>query len=207
MYNNRGNFLAGMPRVTKTLLIINVVVFLLNMVSQGLIVRYLAMYSIVTGAFSPYQLVTHMFLHGGFGHIFMNMFGLVMFGRVLEQVLGEKKFFILYFVSGLSAAALQLAIYYFQGTPAIMVGASGAVLGVVAGFALLFPNMELMLIFIPVPIKAKYLIPGYMVIELFLGVANFSVDNIAHFAHIGGAIAGFLLVLYWKKNQFNRNLY
>jgi rhomboid-like protein len=143
-----------------------------------------------------------MFLHGGIGHLFFNMFGLFMFGRVLESVLGGKKFFILYFVSGLGAAALQLFIYYIQGAPAIMIGASGAVLGVLAAFAVMFPNVELMIIFLPIPIKAKYLVPIYAVFELFFGIANFKGDNIAHFAHLGGAIVGFILVMIWKKNQF-----
>ena len=143
-----------------------------------------------------------MFLHGGLGHIFFNMFGLFMFGRVLESVLGSRKFFVLYFLSGLGAAALQLFVYYLQDSPAIMIGASGAVLGILAAFAVMFPNVELMIIFLPIPIKAKYLVPIYAVLELFFGIANFKADNIAHFAHLGGAIVGFILVMIWKKNQF-----
>jgi membrane associated rhomboid family serine protease len=195
------------------------------------------------------------------------MFGLYLFGRVLENVLGSRKFFILYFVSGLAAALLQLGANYLQinglinaiaefkavGTPEYfwemaksyhfdtspevkrlaqnwlnypdnqslaqqayvmcermvftmrnipMVGASGAVLGILAAFAVMFPNVELMIIFFPVPIKAKYLVPLYAVAELFFGIANFRLDNVAHFAHLGGAIAGFILVYYWKRNQF-----
>lgn len=207
MYTNRGNILSNLPQVTKTLLIINIAAFIINMVSQNYLNMYMALYSIHTGVFKPYQIITHMFAHGGMGHIFMNMFGLVMFGTALERHLGAKKFFILYFVSGLGAAALQLIIYYYQGVSVPMVGASGAIFGIVAGFALLFPEVELMIIFFPFPIKAKYLMPIYAVLELFLGVANFRFDNIAHFAHLGGAIAGFILVWFWKKNQFNKHLY
>lgn len=207
MFNNRGNILSDLPRVTKVLLIANIAVFLLDMVSKHILLRYFAMYTIHSGAFQPYQVITHMFLHGSFNHLFMNMFGLFMFGKALEMVLGEKKFFILYFLSGLGAAGLQLLIYYVQGTPSAMVGASGAIFGILAAFAVTFPNVELMIIFLPIPIKAKYFLPIYAVIELFFGVANFQFDNVAHFAHLGGAIVGLLLVLYWKKKQFFNKMY
>jgi membrane associated rhomboid family serine protease len=202
-YSNRGGFLSTIPQVTKVILILNVTLFILDYLSGHLLVNYLALYSYHTHYFKPYQLVTHMFMHGSFGHIFFNMFGLFMFGKVLESVLGSKKFFLLYILSGLGAAALQLFIYYMQGNDAIMIGASGAVFGILIAFGMLFPNVELFLMFIPVPIKAKYLIPIYAVLELFLGVANFSGDNIAHFAHLGGAVVGFILIKIWKKNQFN----
>ncbi len=202
MYSRGGNFLAGLPVVTKVILISNVAIYIIDWLTQHIILRYLALYSLQTNAFEPYQVVTHMFLHGGIGHLFFNMFGLFMFGRVLESVLGSKKFFILYFLSGIGAAVLQLLIYYIQGAPAIMIGASGAVLGILAAFAVMFPNVELMIIFLPIPIKAKYLVPIYAVFELFFGIANFKGDNIAHFAHLGGAIVGFILVMIWKKNQF-----
>jgi len=201
-YNRRGEFLANLPPVVKVILITNIVLFILDMFTGSAVGRLLALYSIHTKAFIPYQLVTHMFIHGGMGHIFFNMFGLFIFGRVLESVIGSKKFFTLYFISGLGAAGLQLLIYYFQGTPAAMVGASGAIMGILAAFAVYFPNVELMLIFLPVPVKAKYFVPIYAVLELFLGVANFQIDNIAHFAHLGGALFGFILVMIWKKNQF-----
>ena len=201
-YSRGGNFFTALPAVTKVILIINVAVFIIDWLTQHVILRYLALYSFHTNAFEPYQVVTHMFLHGGMGHLFFNMFGLFMFGRALESVLGGKKFFILYFLSGFGAAALQLLIYYVQGAPAIIIGASGAVLGILAAFAVMFPNVELMIIFLPIPIKAKYLVPIYAVFELFFGIANFKGDNIAHFAHLGGAIVGFILVMIWKKNQF-----
>jgi membrane associated rhomboid family serine protease len=200
---NGGSILGSLPQVTKVILLLNVILFGLDYFTGHMIINYLALYSIHTQVFKPYQLITHMFLHGSLGHIFFNMFGLYMFGKVLETVLGSKKFFILYFLSGIGAAILQLFIYYLQGADAQMIGASGAVFGVLAAFAMLFPNVELMIFLIPVPIKAKYLIPIYAVFELFFGIASFRGDNIAHFAHVGGAIVGFILIKYWKKNQFN----
>jgi membrane associated rhomboid family serine protease len=144
-----------------------------------------------------------MFMHAGFGHIFFNMFALVMFGRIIEGVLGSKKFFILYFISGIFAALLHLLLnHLISGEPTIMVGASGAVFGVLGLFTVLFPDVKLMIIFFPVPIKAKYLMPGILILELFFGVANFELSNIAHFAHLGGAIAGVIFALFWKHNRF-----
>jgi membrane associated rhomboid family serine protease len=201
-FNRQGNFLSAIPQVTRVVLIINVILFIVDLATHLVVREYLALYSINTGAFQPYQLVTHMFLHGSFGHIFFNMFGLYMFGRVLESVLGSKKFFILYFLSGLGAALLQMLIYYLQDAPAVMIGASGAIFGILAAFAMMFPNVELMLIFLPIPIKAKYFVPVYAVLELFFGIANFRGDNIAHFAHLGGAVVGFILIMIWKRKQF-----
>ena len=213
----RNNFLGSIPPVTRIVLLINIAVFLIDPFITHLIKgwlipadadidsilrAFLSLYSFHTHAFRPYQLVTHMFLHGNFMHILFNMFGLFMFGRVLESVLGSKRFFILYFLSGLGAAALQLAIYYFKADTAQMMGASGAIFGILAGFAMLFPNVELMIIPIPIPIKAKYVVLGYVAIDLFGGLVSFSGDNIAHFAHLGGAIVGFFLIKFWKKNQF-----
>jgi membrane associated rhomboid family serine protease len=201
-YSRGGNFLGAIPLVTRVILILNVVLFLLDRLMGGVITYYLALYSFDMPNFEPYQIVTHMFLHANLGHIFFNMFGLFIFGRVLESVLGGRKFFILYFASGIGAAGLQLLIYSLQHAPAIMIGASGAIFGVLAAFAMMFPNVELMIIFFPVPIKAKYLVPIYAVLELFFGIAGFKSDNIAHFAHVGGAIVGFILILIWKRNQF-----
>jgi membrane associated rhomboid family serine protease len=197
-----GNFLSVLPPVTRVILVLNVLIFIVDLLTRHIISAYLALYSFEMEAFRPYQLVSHMFLHGSFGHIFFNMFGLFMFGRVLESVLGSKRFFTLYFLSGIGAALLQLSIYYFQHAPAIMIGASGAIFGILAAFTMMFPNVELMIIFFPVPIKAKYIVPIYAVLELFFGIASFEGDNIAHFAHLGGAVVGFILIKIWKKNQF-----
>lgn len=207
-----GNILSNIPQVTRFILIANVVILALNFISKGLIGHFFQLNSFhlkyVPGhsdeIFKSYQLITHMFMHAGLGHLFFNMFGLYFFGRVLEQAIGSQKFFILYFISGLGAAALQLLIYYYTQTPAAMVGASGAVFGLLAAFAVMFPNVELMFMFIPVPIKAKYMVPIFAVLELVFGTVNFSTSNIAHFAHLGGAIFGFILVLIWKKNQFRQ---
>jgi membrane associated rhomboid family serine protease len=206
-YSGRGNFLSSIPQVTRFLLVANIVMFIIDQLTGKIVSAYLGLYSLNTHwnavqTFKSFQLVTHMFMHGSVGHIFFNMFGLYMFGRILESVIGSKKFFILYFLSGFGAAGLQLLAYYYQHAEGVMVGASGAIMGVTAAFAVLFPNVELMLIFLPVPIKAKYFVPIFLVIELFFGVANFRIDNIAHFAHVGGAIVGFVLVMFWKKNQY-----
>jgi membrane associated rhomboid family serine protease len=201
-YSRGGNFLTALPPVTRVILILNVVLFILDLLTKHLVAGYLALYSFGMESFRPYQLISHMFLHGSLGHIFFNMFGLFMFGKVLESVLGSKRFFTLYFLSGIGAAILQLAIYYFQQAPAIMIGASGAIFGILAAFTMMFPNVELMIIFFPVPIKAKYIVPIYAVLELFFGIARFEGDNIAHFAHLGGAIVGFILIMVWKRNQF-----
>jgi len=197
-------FRTNLPPVVKNLLIINIIVFIVHSLSTRMgyvFTEWLALYTPDTGNFRPYQLITHMFMHAGFGHIFFNMFGLVVFGRVIESVWGSKRMFILYFVSGLGAAGLQLLVYHLMNMTAVMVGASGAIFGLLAAFALLFPNVELMLIFLPIPIKAKYMVPAFAIISLFLGVTNLG-GNIAHFAHLGGAIFGFFIALYWKKNQF-----
>lgn len=198
-------FRIDLPPVVKNILIINVIVFLADLIFKSLgytFTGWLALFTFDTGYFRPYQLVTHMFMHGGFAHIFFNMFGLVMFGKIIESVWGGKKFFILYFISGLGAAGLQLLAFNMSGIATMMVGASGAIFGILAAFAMLFPNVELMLIFLPVPIKAKYMVPGFAVLSLVFGVAGIRGDNIAHFAHLGGAIFGFLIAWYWKKNQF-----
>lgn len=211
-YSNRGgNFLSAIPQVTRFLLVTNVAMFLIQLLLDltsphlGNALRYYTyLFPIHSQHFEAYQLITHMFMHGGFMHLFLNMFGLYMFGRVLENVIGSQKFFMLYFLSGLGAAGLQLLIFYLQGNAVPMLGASGAVYGVVAAFAFLFPNTELMIIPIPIPIKAKYLVPGFLLLGIFMGISNRPGDNVAHFAHLGGAIIGFIFTLFWKKNQFRQ---
>jgi membrane associated rhomboid family serine protease len=235
------------PPVVKNLIIINVLMLLATYVLEmrGIdLTKILGLHYIESSDFRPYQLVTHMFMHGGFMHLAFNMFALWMFGRVLESVWGPKRFFIYYFVTGLGAAALHTFVNYMefhylagkmspetvqmvmsQGTeifnqgknfsdPAAgklnlllnipTVGASGAVFGILLGFGMLFPNTELMLLFPPIPIKAKYFVMGYGAIELFSGIAN-SGDNIAHFAHLGGMLFGFFMIRYWNRNT--RNFY
>lgn len=194
------------PPITKNLIIINALVF----VAQNLFDRQygvtarLALWPIGSPFFQPYQIATHMFTHGGITHILFNMFALWMFGRVLENIWGPKRFLLFYFICGVGAAALHLGVQYATGSGAPAVGASGAIMGVMAAFAYLFPNTELYIMFIPVPVKAKWAVIGYVLIDLFGGVANISGDNIAHFAHLGGAITGFILVLIWNKTGRKR---
>ncbi|MCX8018887.1 MAG: rhomboid family intramembrane serine protease [Chitinophagaceae bacterium] len=178
--------------------------------------------------FLPYQLATHMFAHAPppfIFHIMFNMLTLWMFGRVLENVWGSQRFLIFYFLCGLGAAALHLTIQYlrceqllhaleqhnindvkkYMGAVAPALGASGAIMGVFAAFAYLFPNTELFIMFIPFPVKAKWAMLGLAALDLFGGLSGSTGDNIAHFAHLGGALTGFLLVLYWNKT--NRRMF
>ncbi len=158
--------------------------------------------------FRPYQLVTHMFMHADLTHLLFNMFAVYMFGPPLEALLGKKKFFIYYFFTAIGALVLHLLVKYLEinfgmVSPNIvnvpMLGASGAVFGLLAGFGMKFPEQRIMLLFPPIPMKAKYFVMIYAAIELFLGVAGFN-TGIAHFAHLGGGLFGFLLLLYWQKN-------
>lgn len=243
MFNN-------IPPITRNIIIINVVVFVLFYLlnSQELYMKFAAFYP-----FSPYfkswQIVTHMFMHGSFMHILFNMFTLFSFGPVLEQTLGDKKYVLLYFLSGLGSFFLfnlwnfvevqqiqsSLEAFgfdinsYFAGesmalkgsseavltqqtlisqlesivlTP--MVGASGAIFGIIAAFATLYPNAEIGIMFIPIPVKVKYVLPVIIIGSIFLGVTGKG-GNIAHLAHVGGALVGFLLALYWKRNRFQIN--
>ena len=224
----------NIPPVVKNLLIINGIFFLATWIFEQQDVRlseYLGAHYFDSPNFRVWQPITYMFMHGSFMHLFFNMFGLFMFGGILEHKWGPKRFLNFYLITGLGALALQwlvqgIEVYQITGSflndlntliPSSrqeatklggiyfvpMVGASGAVFGIMTAFAVLYPNMELMLMFIPFPIKAKYFIPIYIVIELFLGVARIPGDSIAHFAHLGGALIGFILVKIWKdKDRF-----
>lgn len=190
------------------------------------LVKHLAVYYFDSPNFRVWQVVSYMFMHspGSLTHILFNMFALFSFGPALEYTFGSKRFLNYYLLTGLGALVLQMAVQaleVYQITGAItidtttfsssqeniaklasiyytpMLGASGAIFGVLIAFGYLFPNAELMLIFLPIPIKAKYIIPFYIILELFLGVKQFSGDSVAHFAHLGGALFGFLLIKYW----------
>ena len=191
--------------IVKNIIIANVLVFFAQFLFQDkgfLIERYGALFPLGSPFFRIWQLVTYMFLHGGLMHIFFNMFSLFIFGPILENLWGAKRFFNFYIICGIAAGVAQLFIdLNFD----LAVGASGAIMGIMAAFAYLFPNTELMLMFIPVPIKAKYLIPGFMALDLFGAFARVDGDNVAHWAHLGGALAGFILVLIWNKT--NRNTF
>lgn len=262
---------ANIPPVVKNLLIINILMLLITYVLQSTygidLVSILGLYYFKSPNFEPYQVVTHMFMHGGTMHLFFNMFALWMFGRVLETVWGSKRFFIYYIATGLGAAffhtlvgwlryhQLDAAVMAFNNAPSPelftdfvksyapqaysklydvviapweeaprsqayieqaksymdqivamrmnipTVGASGAVFGILLAFGMLFPNTRLMLLIPPIPIKAKYFVIGYGLIELYAGVANRAGDNVAHFAHLGGMIFGFLIIKYWFNKQ------
>lgn len=201
MYTRPDSF----PPIVKNLIIINVLVFVAGMFLEGQfdLLNEFALKPIGVG-FLPYQLATHMFTHASITHILFNMFGLWMFGRVLENVWGPKRFLLFYLICGVGAAAAHLAVQYFTGGYSAAVGASGAVMGILAAFAYLFPNTELYLMFIPIPIKAKWAVLGMILLDLFLGVGQVSGDNIAHFAHLGGAATGFILVLIWNRTNRRR---
>ncbi|MCW3118886.1 MAG: hypothetical protein JWM28_2968 [Chitinophagaceae bacterium] len=179
--------------------------------------------------FHPYELISYMFAHaaidshGGivFAHILFNMFALWMFGRTLENLWGAKRFIFFYIASGIGAALFHLAIQYFRcgqladaiiandqagvtkllGALSPALGASGAIMGIMVAFGYLFPNTEFMIMPIPIPIKAKWLVLAYVALDLFGGITNYSTDNVAHFAHLGGALAGFIIVYVWNKTN------
>lgn len=221
------------PPVVKNLVIINALVYVAQLVldDQYQLTQLLALYPVDTPDFKPYQLATHMFTHSPqlLFHILFNMLTLWMFGRILENHWGGKRFLFFYLLSGVGAAACHLLIQHLRFDPFVVdqltqayinddqqqmrslisqagflapaVGASGAIMGVMAAFAYTFPNTELFVMFIPFPVKAKWAVIGLACIDLFGGVASISGDNIAHFAHLGGALTGFLLVLYWNKTN------
>lgn len=250
--------------VTKNLVLLNVALFILtyffevqgNQIDLG---GMLSAHYIGSPLFEPYQVVTHFFMHGGFFHIFMNMYILIMFGSFLERLWGPKRYFLVYVLSALGAYLLYSGVGYFQimelkkiigdehiiaGINGIikefgrsettvyeissflsgqdvsnvqiaainayrnisfveMVGASGAIFGIMAAFAILFPNTELMLLFPPIPIKAKWLIGGYFLFEVYNSFQDNQGDHVAHLAHVGGAIVGAIIVLIWRKKGQN----
>jgi len=235
---NRG--FTSLPPVVKNLLILNIVFFIITKLAEsaGLydINSRFGLYFILSDYFRPEQVVTHMFLHGSFLHLFMNMWALYMFGQVLETVWGPKRFFIFYIVTGLGAAFLHQAVQGVQYltlintiSPAELqyildlepghyipsasneaisklsmilnvptIGASGAIFGLLLAFGMLFPNTQLMLLFPPIPIRAKYFVLAYGAIELYLAITQPG-SNIAHVAHLGGMLFGYFLIKYWRK--------
>ncbi len=196
--SNNGNSFQRITPVVLNLIIINALVFLIQNVFDGpdeKVTSLLALYPIQSGLFEPYQLVTHMFAHGGIAHLLFNMFALWSFGSMLERVWGPKRFLIFYFVCGLAAAAAQLLL-----TNSAAIGASGAIMGLLGAFAYLFPNTQLFIFPIPFPVKAKWAIIGIAAIDLFGGVYPTG-SNIAHFAHLGGLVAGLILVIIWSKTN------
>ena len=245
--------------IVKQLLIINIIVYLGTTLSLNtdFIYNILSLHFPENSNFQIWQILTHMFMHGGIAHLAFNMFALWMFGTSVESIFGSNRFLFFYIACGLGAAIAQISFLYYSfysnidllanegytkqyiidaisqgnlkfevgqkweniiGQEGVftllktllykMVGASGAIMGVLVAFGMFFPERKLMLIFLPVPIKAKYFIPGIILLDLFsaiTGQAIFSPNNTAYIAHIGGALTGFLIMYYWKKNQFNSN--
>ena len=234
----------------KHLLIINVLFFVATQIYGDQMYQWFSLWFPKNENFGLWQVVSHMFMHGGFMHILFNMYALWAFGTPLERMWGRNKFLFFYLSAGLGAALLHTGInyYYFnEGMTAIVntgisekevidiissgkympdwynlaskstidnflsayntpaVGASGAIYGVLVAYAFSYPEAELMLIFLPVPVKAKYFVPVLILLDLFSGVTGYGIfgQGIAHFAHIGGAITGFIMMWLWKKNQFN----
>ncbi|HSN62188.1 MAG TPA: rhomboid family intramembrane serine protease [Ferruginibacter sp.] len=202
-YNSTGNRFQSTTPIVLNLIIINALVFFAQMAFDGetaKITTLLALWPLKTTFFEPYQLVTHMFTHGGWGHILFNMFALWSFGTTLERLWGPKRFLIFYLACGLAAGVAQL---FFSDAPAV--GASGAIMGLLAAFGYLFPNTELLVFPVPFPVKAKYFIAVIAAIDLFGGVYSTG-SNIAHFAHLGGLAMGFILVIIWNKTN-KKNFY
>ena len=223
----------NLPAVTKNLLIINVLCFFGYIVAEryGINLNDLfGLHFFLASDFNLGQLVSYMFMHADFQHIFFNMFAVWMFGRTLEHVMGPKRFLTYYMVCGIGAGLVQEIVQYVQYATVLSqydsvntglavipmeeylnlmttVGASGAVYGILLAFGMMFPNTNMFVFPLPFPIKAKFFVIGYAVIEIFMGFGS-SGDGVAHFAHLGGMIFGFLLIMYWrKKNKNNGQFY
>jgi membrane associated rhomboid family serine protease len=193
------------PPVVKNLVIINALFWLAGTLirpADEFLISNLALFPVGSPWFHSWQTVTYMFLHGGLSHLFFNMFALWMFGRQLEYDLGSKRFLIYYMVCGVGAGLIQLLVGWLAGSPLNVptVGASGAIFGVLLAFGMMHPNDIIMLLFPPVALKAKWFVVIYGVLELVFGLSG-KMDNVAHFAHVGGMLWGFLLLLYWKKSK------
>ena len=221
------------PTITKHLLIINVIAFLAYSVlrMRGIDLNdILGLHFFKASEFHLYQLASYMFMHGGWTHLFFNMFALWMFGCTMEHVMGEKRFITYYLVCGIGAGLVQelvqLISYYAQGLPAYemvdigaaatvtmdaylnswtTVGASGAIYGILLAFGMVFPEEKIFIFPLPVPIKAKWFVIIYAAIELFSGLSSYGASNVAHFAHLGGMLFGYLLIRYWRKGNGNGN--
>lgn len=237
----------NLPTVTKNLIIINALIWVVEMISPSFgehgIIRHLGLHYVESSYFNPAQIITYMFVHSNstFFHILFNMLTLFFFGPMLERVWGARRFLFFYMLCGVGAALIQEGVWaltwkaeyistlaqqhpgetvsqvtqiineqiadkvplrmedvaYFKNS-LVTVGASGAIFGVLLGFAFVFPNVPMYLFFIPFPIKAKYMVIGYAVIEFFFGVSG-TMSTVAHFAHLGGMLFGLVLLLYWKK--------
>jgi membrane associated rhomboid family serine protease len=214
MTGNNG-FLQNIPPVTRNLLIVNVIMFVATLINPVFMKSTFSMAFPLSTEFRWWQPLTHMFMHDGFFHIFFNMYTLVMFGMVVERVLGTKKFLWFYFITGFGAVALHTGVEFIQvqqliqkypevqpqliynSVPGVL-GASGAIYGVLVAFAMLYPEAKLTLIFPPITLNAKWWVIIFIGIELVTGITGTQM-GVAHFAHLGGALFGWLLIRYWKK--------
>ena len=241
MNSYRNSFLSSIPPVVKNLIAINIILWLASSLTPGLFIRLgvntdlseiLGMHYWASSKFNPAQFVTYMFMHEGFWHIFLNMFGLYMFGSVLENLWGPKRFLIFYMFTGIGAGLVQQIFWtiefqslitamndaissnsaaptaiiemkkLFLNSPSLVtVGASGSLFGLLLAFWWLFPEAKLMVFPLPIPIKARILIPLFGLYELYQGYLRNPNDNVAHFAHLGGMLFGAILILYWKKRN------
>ena len=220
-YDNRQSGIVGffnnMPPVTRNLILINIVMFVTTCINENFMVGTFAMFYPGSPFFHIWQPITYMFMHGGFWHLFFNMFCLWMFGSALERTIGSRKYLTFFFVTGLGAILIHTGVEYLQmkamasATKGVLtagqlnilrtptVGASGALYGIQIGYAMLYPNDVWTLIFPPISLKAKWFVLFFVVFELFTGVTG-TADGVAHFAHLGGMLFGFLLIQYWRKS-------
>lgn len=205
IWDNTPPVTRNMLAITLVVLMVDKVLVMMNFNLTGLFGLWSARYSAFgweDGSFHIWQPLTYMFLHQGFGHWFCNMFAVWMFGMALEREWGSKKYLIYYIVCGLGAALVQELVYGLGTGPAVTIGASGAVFGLLLAFAWLFPEQKIFLLFIPIPIPSRVFVAIYAFFELTAGVHG--ADNVAHFAHLGGALFGALLLLWWKHKGNNR---
>lgn len=220
-YNNRGGLFGNLPAAVKNIIIINIMVMIMTSLNEDFMYEKFALFYPTSPFYHWWQPLTHMFMHGGFWHLFFNMYTLFIFGTHLERIWGTRKFLLFYFVTGIGAAAVhtgvewlqvqnwmaaaadgslaaQNAIHMLKMTPTV--GASGAIYGVLMGYAMLYPDSVLTLVFPPISMKAKWFVLVFAAIELLTGVTGTG-GGIAHFAHLGGLIFGFILIWYWKKRH------
>lgn len=216
-----GGFLNSIPPATKNLIFINILVYIATIINKDFMFKSFALFYPSSPYFHWWQLVTHMFMHGNFWHLFFNMYSLFIFGSTVERTIGTKKFLILYFVAGFGAVALHFGVMNIQTAVLAAqvrnsvegalqafasikmvptVGASGAIYGLLLSYALLHPQNRLTLIFPPITLSAKTWVIIFAVIELFTGVSGVS-DGVAHFAHLGGMLFAWALISYWKKKR------